>query len=242
VSRRLKHAFVVRDGAPIPPLDALGGDAWLLGGTVRDARARAFAAAGLTVEDVATVADAEAAARHVGGALVVRDAVAVSAPVIHRLLDAFARDTRPALLAALPDAISTRNLSHVDGLDAVDLDGARAFTAPLAALAPGATLAEAAPVLLPFKEQVAQLPMPVGMLGMESTPFGATDAWMCRVDHWCHILRINMQGLVSHWIDRWNTGGGKAWFLWRALLGFPWRRGRITAAPRSITAPTSSSP
>jgi hypothetical protein len=234
MNRRLRHAFVVRDGEPIPPLDAVGGDAWLLDTTVRERRARALRQAGLHVEEVATIADAEGAAKHAGGALIVRDSVAVSAPVITRLLDAFLRDTRPALLAALPDAISTRNLSHVDGLDPVELDGARAFTAPLAALAPGATLAEAQPVLLPFKEQVAQLPMPIGMLGVESTPFGATDAWMCRVDHWCHILRINMQALVSHWIDRWNRGSGRAWFLWRALLGFPWRRGRLTASINKV--------
>jgi len=234
MNRRLRHAFVVRDGEPIPPFDAVAGDAWLLDGTVREVRSRALVAAGLTIEEVATVADAEAAARHVGGAIVVRDAVACSAPVIQRLVDAFARDRRPALRAALPDAVSTRALSHVDGLDAVELDGARAFTAPLAALAPGATLAEAEPVLLPFKETVANLPMPIGMLGLESTPFGATDAWMCRVDHWCHVLRINMQALVGHWIDRWNRGSGRIWYLWRALLGFPWRRGRLTAAIKRV--------
>jgi len=236
VSRAIRHAFVVRDPVTVPPFDVPAGDTWLVDRTVR-ARARdELVAAGLTVEEIASVADAEAAVATAGAAaIVVLDSVAFSRPVLRRLLAAFASSEAPALVAALPAAVSTRQLSHIDGLTPVTVSGTEAFTAPLWALAPGGRTAAAEPALLPFKEHVLDLPMPIGMLGMPSSPLGLTDAWMCRIDHWAHVLRSNLAAIKGHWAERWSQPGGRLWMIWRALVvGFPWRRGRLTAALNQI--------
>jgi hypothetical protein len=43
-----------------------------------------------------------------------------------------------------------------------------------------------------------------------------------------------MLALITTWSERGKTAGGKLWFLWRALLGFPWARGRLLTAIRRI--------
>jgi carbonic anhydrase/acetyltransferase-like protein (isoleucine patch superfamily) len=96
-------------------------------------------------------------------------------------------------------------------------------------------LADATLVVLPYKEQVVPMALPVGMIGQRELPFGMTDTWMCRVDHWAHILRINQIALVAAWMERGQSFLGKLWFLWRALvLGFPWRRGRLLGAVNRV--------
>src|SRR5262245_37372675 len=129
MTRTIRHAFVVRDATPVPPFEVPAGDVWLLDRSLRDRSRGLLAARGLSVDEVATVADAEtAAAGTAGGAIIVLDSVAFSAAVLGRLLDAFAASRAPALSAALPAAVSTRVLSHIDGLAPVTIDGAEAFT------------------------------------------------------------------------------------------------------------------
>ena len=235
MARAVRHAFLVRETALIPPLEAPGGDAWLLDRTVRERARTLLTAAGLEVHDVATVSDAEAATRGLAdGSIIASDAVAFSAEVLRNLLAAYARSSAPALIAALPSAVSTRLLSHVDGLTAVTIDGADAFTAPLWAVAPGADTAAATPALLPFKEQVIDLPIPIGMLGLATVPLGVSESWMVRIDHWLHLQRVSMLALISTWSELGKSAGGKLWYLWRALLGFPWSRGRLLTSIRRI--------
>jgi len=235
MARAVRQAFVVRDPTPIPPLEAPGGDAWLLDRTVRDHARTLFERSGLAVHEVATIADAEAAARAAtGGSIVVIDSVAFSAQVLRDLLAAYARSAAPALIAALPSVVSTRLLSHVDGLTAVRVDQQDAFTAPLWAISPGATTAAATPALLPCNEKVVDLPLPIGMLGLATVPLGVTESWMCRIDHWLHIQRVSMLALITTWSELGKSAGGKLWYLWRALLGFPWSRGRLQTSIRRV--------
>src|SRR5262249_53788377 len=107
-------------------------------------------------------------------------------------------------------------------------------TAPLYAVRAGAGVAAAEPVLLPYRELEWKLPVPVGMLGRSEEPFGATDTYLVRVDHWGHILHLNVAAMIAAWFERGQTLGGKLWYLWRALCGFPWRRGRLAAAIRRV--------
>jgi hypothetical protein len=125
-------------------------------------------------------------------------------------------------------------LAHVSGLEAVTVGDQAAFTAPLYTVRRGGSAPGAPPVVLPFKELTWKFPTPPGMLGNEGEPFGATDTYLVRVDHWAHILRLNIASLVATWFERWQSFGGKAWYLWRALTAFPWRGGRLAENIRLI--------
>ena len=226
----MRHAFVVRDPEPVPPLGAPAAQSILLGATLAETMRRRLEACGLAVECVDTLEDAETrAARCAEGALVTRDSAAFSRSVVRGLLAAARRDPRPVLAAALPARHATRRLSHLGGLTSVVVDGAEAFTGPLWLIRGGGAVADAAPVLLPYREVEWNLPIPAGMLGHSEEPFGATDTYLVRVDHWAQILRVNITALVALWFERWQSVGGKLWFLHRALLGFPWRHGRLAA-------------
>lgn len=235
MTRALGSAFLVLDPATIPPLDAPGGDAWLLDRTVRDHARTQLAAAGLSVETVASFAEAEAAAAsRPHGSIIVLDSVAFSPELLRRFIKVFRAGTAPAIAAALPVAHTTERLSHIDGLEAVTIDGAPAFTAPLYAIAAGAKVADARPTLVPFSERVAKLRMPIGMLGVDSMPLGLSIVWMCRVDHWVHIQRLNVLALVTAWSELGKRTSGKLWYAWRILLGAPWTRGRLTTSINRI--------
>jgi hypothetical protein len=73
------------------------------------------------------------------------------------------------------------------------------------------------------------------MLGHAEESYGATDTYLVRVDHWSHVLRLNLAGIIGGWFERWQRPLGKAWFLLRALLGFPWRRGRLAESIRLVS-------
>src|SRR6266498_2781381 len=76
--------------------------------------------------------------------------------------------------------------------------------------------------------------MPVGMIGVPEMSFGVSASYLVRIDHWAHILRVNQVALVAGWAERWHHPGGRLWLIWRALLGFPWSRGRLSASLRKI--------
>ncbi len=235
MSRRPRHAFVVHDAATIPPLDVPAADTWFLGGPLAAQMQRVLERAGLAVERVDSLDEAAArAARHEDGALIAHDSVAFSRSVVRHLLDGFARGERAAVVAALPEARATSTLAHVSGLARVDANGTPAFTAPLYAVRGGADPGAAEPLLLPYKELEWKLALPVGMLGRAEEPFAGTDTYLVRVDHWSHVLRLNIAALVAQWFERAQSVRGKLWYLWRALCGFPWRRGRLVGAIRAV--------
>jgi carbonic anhydrase/acetyltransferase-like protein (isoleucine patch superfamily) len=235
VTHAFGSAFLVLDPAAIPPLDAPGGDAWLLDRTVRQHSRDQLVAAGLAVETVASMAEAEAmAATRSHRSIIVLDSVAFSPELLRRFLRLARASAAPAIAAALPVAVTTERLAHIDGLDAVRIDGEPAFTAPIYAVAPGAKVADARPTLVPFQERVAKLPLPIGMLGVDSLPIGLSNVWMCRVDHWVHIQRINVLAAISAWSELGRSTSGKLWFGWRLVRGFPWTRGRLTASINRI--------
>jgi carbonic anhydrase/acetyltransferase-like protein (isoleucine patch superfamily) len=236
VTARPRHAFVVRDRALIAPLGVTAADTRLLGGTLWQNCERLLREAGLVVERVDSAEEAAERAERCGpaGAVVTHDSVGFSRSVLRHLLDAAERDERPALAAALPVARATELLAHVDGLTAVTIDGTAALAAPLAVVRSAAAAAAPAHVLLPYRELEWKFPTPVGMLGRAEEPFAATETYLCRVDHWAHVLRLNLAALVGHWFERWKTVRGRLWLLWRALLGFPWARGRLAASVRAV--------
>jgi hypothetical protein len=228
----LRRAFVVRDPTPIPPLGEPASQAWLLGGRLGAQMRAHLEAAGLVVEVVDAMAEALARAA-VDGGIVVGDAVAFTPTVLRGLL---AAPPAPLTIAALPEADVTRRLAFVGGLTPISVAGAAAFTAPLYRVAPGSTaaLADATPHVLPLREHVARFPVPPGLTGKPELVIGLSDTYLCHVDHWVHVLRVNQAALAAHWVTPTTTWGGRAWYLWRALLGFPWRGGRIAASIRQV--------
>jgi hypothetical protein len=226
---------VIRDPHVISPLGVTAAQSWFSAGTLAGEMRRVLESCGLAAETVDSLDDALArAGRSPAGALVTYDSVAFSRSLVLKLLSAAADDARPALIAALPQALATQVLAHLDGMTATTIDGKPAFTAPLWIIRAGGTTQDAPALLLPFSEQEWKLPTPPGMLGRTEEPFGATDTYLLRVDHWAHVLRVNLAALVAHWFARWQTPSGKLWFLWRALLGFPWSGGRLARSLRVI--------
>jgi tetrahydrodipicolinate N-succinyltransferase len=68
------------------------------------------------------------------------------------------------------------------------------------------------------------------MLGQTSVSIGTTGTYAIRVGHWAHILWLNQAALIARWFEGRKTFPAKMWLLWRLMLGFPWRRGRLAAA------------
>jgi hypothetical protein len=235
MTRTIRHAFLVRDPALVSPFEQPAGDAWLLDRTVRERTRALLEDQGLAIEEVATLADAEAAAASVGaGSIIVVDSVAFSAPLLRALIKLFATASATSIQAALPVAVSTTRLSHIEGLARASVGGAEVFTAPLYAVAPGGTIAAAVPTLLPFKEKVHQFPIPPGMTGETTAKFAVSDTWMIRIDHWVHIQRVNMVAMVTAWAERVRTLRGKLWLGWRLIAGFPWTSGRLVTSMRWV--------
>jgi hypothetical protein len=227
---RPRLAIIVTDDTPISPLDVSAETTWLLDRPLGARMRELLRSEGLrTVEarSLDEVAPAEPA-------IVVSSQVAFTRAVLRGLIAAYASEHRPAIAAALPDALVTRRLAHVRGLDPVTVDGKPAFTAPLYAVAPGAHPKQAEPVLLPYKENEVTVPIPAGMLGPSKTTFGASDAILVRVSHWVHVLRANFAFMLGGWVERSRSPLGRLWYLWRLLLGFPWWGGRLGEAMRRV--------
>src|SRR6266540_1926465 len=86
---RPRHAFLVRESALIPPLGAPASEAWLLDAPLYDRMRRVCAEAGLAVERVESLAEAEErTARTPEGAVVALDSVAFSPAVLRDLVRA----------------------------------------------------------------------------------------------------------------------------------------------------------
>ena len=227
------RVFVVSDPTPVTPLAVPAAGTWLLDRPLAARSRLAFEEAGLEVEPVGSFEEAATRAAD-GGGVVTYDSVYASPRVVRGLLERFASGDEPAIPAALPDAQATRRLAHIDGLEAVTVDGKPAFTAPLIAVAPGGDARSATPALLPYQERKLSFSIPVGMFGEGDASFAATDGVLVRVGHWAHVLRLNLSAFLAGWIDRWHRPSGRLWYLWRALLGFPWRRGRLGEAIRRV--------
>jgi hypothetical protein len=227
---RPRQAILVRDAAPISPLGVPAAGTWLLDRPLGERMRALLAAEGLRVVEAASLDEA----RPAEPAVVLLDSVVCSRVVLRALLDAYAAGGPPAIAAALPDALATRRLSHVGGLEATTASGRPAFSAPLLALDAGADPRAAVPALLPYRENTLTFPIPVGMIGRAETTFGASDAVLVRVSHWAHVLRMNLAFYLAGWIERSRSPLGKLWYLWRALLGFPWRGGRLGEAIRRV--------
>ncbi len=224
MSQRPRHAFLVRDPAVITPFEARAAELWLLGGTVEAHTMGAFGRAGLSVERADSWEEASAkAAALPGGAVVTYDSVAFSKTVLDRLLEASTKESG-SIAAALPEGRSTKLLSHLDGLERTTVGGVAAYTAPLAVVRTGGA---PSPTLLPYKEDEWKVKTPLGMIGAHDEPFAGTDMVMVRIAHWSHVMRVNHAALVAQWLEKRNTLSGLLWYLWRAIAGFPWTRGRL---------------
>jgi Nucleoside-diphosphate-sugar pyrophosphorylase involved in lipopolysaccharide biosynthesis/translation initiation factor 2B, gamma/epsilon subunits (eIF-2Bgamma/eIF-2Bepsilon) len=95
----------------------------------------------------------------------------------------------------------------------------------------------AEPLVLPYKERVIRYSIPPGLLGQKEEVYSISDSYLCNVNHWIHIHRVNMAALAAYWFDRLRSGrwvGGVSWYAWRALMGFPWTGGRMIESLRSV--------
>ena len=225
--------------------------------------ARDFAAAGLEVVAVGSLAEGEERARQEAeGALVTLDSVLCSPTVIRRFVKAArARPGSVALVCALPRAVGTDYLSLVEGLEARETPAAA--TAVAAAASPGTAaaamgtpgktvwtvplffvrgtgaLAAAEPTVQTYNETLLRFPIPFGILGREGEELlvGLSESYMCSVSHWVHVLRINSAAMAGWWVKRLRLGYvlGAFWLFWRFLCGFPWWGGRLFGAIRGVS-------
>jgi carbonic anhydrase/acetyltransferase-like protein (isoleucine patch superfamily) len=236
------RVFVSPGPAVISPLEAPARDAWVLDRTLGQTMAEDLAAAGLEVVPVDSLEDAEARARsEPEGAFAILDSVLCSPVVIRRFIRAARAKAGPAaLVCALPRAIATDTLSHVEGLDAREVAGTgKVWTAPFYFLRGGGTIAGAEPALQEYRETPFSHPIPFGILGREGEVFTVAvgESYMCNVSHWVHVMRINSAAMGGWWVKRLRIGYvlGAVWLFWRFLLGFPWWGGRLYGAIRGVS-------
>jgi acetyltransferase-like isoleucine patch superfamily enzyme len=235
------RVFLSPGPAVLSPFDAPARDTWVLDRTLGETMAQDLAAAGLEVVPVSSLAEAEERARQeADGAFVLLDSVLCSPTVIQRFLQvARARTGSVALVCALPRAIGTDSLSHVEGLEPCGPPGASAWKAPFYFLRGAGSLASAEPVVQPYRETLLRFPIPYGILGRagEELSIGLGESYMCSVSHWVHVLRINTAAMGGWWVKRLRIGYvfGAVWLFWRFLLGFPWWGGRLFGAIRGVS-------
>jgi hypothetical protein len=209
--------------------------------TLGETMAHDLAEAGLEVVRVASPVEGEARARQEAeGGFVLLDSVLCSPTVIRRFMEA-GRATKGdvALVCALPRAVGTDFLSHVEGLDAVAGPDAAVWTAPFYFVRGSGTLGAARPAVQTYRETLLRFPVPFGILGRagEEMTIGLSESYMCSVSHWVHVLRINTAAMGGWWVRRLRIGYvfGAVWLFWRFLLGFPWWGGRLYGAIRGIS-------
>jgi hypothetical protein len=239
--------FVSPGPTAISPLEAPARDAWVLDRTLGETMARDFAAAGLEVVTVGSLAEGEERAKQEAeGALVTLDSVLCSPTVIRRFVQAArAKPGSVALVCALPRAVGTDYLSHVEGLEAREMpatpgtSGQTIWTAPLYFVRGGGVLAAAEPAVQTYNETLLRFPIPFGILGREGEELivGLSESYMCSVSHWVHVLRINSAAMAGWWVKRLRLGYvlGAFWLFWRFLCGFPWWGGRLFGAIRGVS-------
>jgi acetyltransferase-like isoleucine patch superfamily enzyme len=225
----------------LSPLEAPARDVWLLDRTLGETMAQDLAAAGLEIVPVASLAEGEERARQEpSGGFVILDSVLCSPTVIRRFVQAARAEAGPAtLVCALPRAVGTDTLSPIDGLvPSVGLEPA-AWTAPFYFVRGPGSLAAARPVVQPYRENLLRFPVPYGILGRagEEMIIGLSESYMCNVNHWVHVLRVNSAAMGGWWVRRLRLGYvfGAVWLFWRFLLGFPWWGGRLFGAIRGVS-------
>jgi carbonic anhydrase/acetyltransferase-like protein (isoleucine patch superfamily) len=144
------------------------------------------------------------------------------------------------VVCALPRAVGTDELSHVDGLRRAQGVESSALTAPFYFLrGKDAAIASAVPLVQPYRETTLRIPVPIPILGRdgEALLVSLGDSYMCSVSHWVHALRVNTFAMCSWWVRRLRLGLvlGPAWAFWRLLCGFPWYAGRFAGAFNAIS-------
>jgi carbonic anhydrase/acetyltransferase-like protein (isoleucine patch superfamily) len=232
--------FVAPNNAVLSPFETPARDAWLLDRPLGEHMTRELVASGLTVERVASLEEAEdRAQREPRGAFVMHDSVACSRAVLRRFVRAARGREAGAFLCALPRGVAIDIFGHIDGLAPREApgSGSHVWTVPLGFIRGSARLRDAAPLVLRYKENVSRTRLPPVVPGKTEEQFAVSDSYMCNISHWVHVLRTNTAAIPAWWFNRLRSGAyvGTAWGLWRALLGFPWIRGRVHDAIRSVS-------
>jgi acetyltransferase-like isoleucine patch superfamily enzyme len=226
----------------ISPLEAPARDMWLLDRTLGETMERELLSAGLIIEKTASMAEAEdRAGREVDGAFILYDSVACSRVVIRRFIRSALKRRGPvSLVCSLPQSFAINYLSRVNGLDPAEGSSSskECWTAPFYFVRGKQSTDNAEPLVLPYKERVIHYSVPPGLLGHKDEVFAISDSYLCNVNHWIHIHRINMAAFAAYWFDRLRSGlwvGGVLWYAWRGLVGFPWIGGRLIESLRSVS-------
>jgi hypothetical protein len=233
------RAFLAAADALVSPLDAPARDALILDRSLAETMARELRAVGLETVPVASLEEGEQRAkREPGGAFVLLDSVLASRTVVRRFVrTAQRRPGAVSVVCALPRALATDYLSHLDGLTPAESKaGGPVWTAPFFFIRGEALLSKAELLLLPFKEQIIRLPAPVGVFGMAEYPVGISESYLCNASHWVHVLRANASAIAGWWFDRlrWGVVLGRAWVAWRVVCGFPWLGGRLGSSLKHV--------
>lgn len=236
------HVYLVHSPFIITPLEAPARDMWLLDRTLGETMERELLSAGLTIEKMLSLPEAEErAGREPDGAFILYDSVACSRVVIRRFIHAALKRKGPVLLVcSLPQSFAINYLSRVDGLSPAEGSSSNkdCWTAPFYFVRGKQSVDHAEPLVLPYKERVIHYSVPSGLLGQKDEVYAISDSYLCNVNHWIHIHRVNMAALAAYWYDRLRSGmwvGGVLWCAWRALVGFPWVGGRLTESFRSVS-------
>ena len=235
------RVFLAPAPALVNPLDAPAREALVLDRPLGETMARELASAGLEVIQVTSLEEAEARARkEAQGAFVLVDSVFASRTAVRRFIGSARKySSDGALVCALPRSLLSDGLAAIDGLEArTSASGASVWTVPFYFLrGPSSSLANAGPLVLPYKEHVLRFPIPRAVLGRTEQSVAVGETFLCNVSHWVHILRVNTASLAGWWFERlrWGVFLGPLWVLWRVVRGFPWFGGRLTGSLRKVS-------
>jgi len=85
-----------------------------------------------------------------------------------------------------------------------------------------ALIEDATPLEIDYKDRVEELPLPSAITGLEKWEHPITSSVCLHVNHWLHVLQINLLSIQIKWIDTimtrpiWAT-----WLAFRSMFGSP---------------------
>jgi carbonic anhydrase/acetyltransferase-like protein (isoleucine patch superfamily) len=248
------QVVVVAQSAPIEPFGVVVDDCPLGGATFADARVDALRAVGLSPpSDRATEAT-----QVVGPALVVADDLWVTRRALRGFLKKARRATGVVRLALPPsrlldlmlplqDVDAGPGLEHLpqhlqqrlwvssEGQGATGAVFPCAFVPEGIAVSAGEALTHGAPLVVPYKEILLDVPMPRALMGRSApaTTWPLTSTIAMRVRHWVHILRASHLAPQVFLLDQATASPLSS--LARALLHWrPTQEARLAAWKRAF--------
>ena len=154
-----------------------------------------------------------------GERLIFYDNVFFSRRGLRLFLNGCKQSSDKAAQFALPDeTLFTKQFSDLQ--DSILQNKQRIFN--IWVIRNGGRIEDARPLEIEYKDRVQELPLPTAITGLEKWEHPITSSVCLHVNHWIHVLQINLLSIQIRWIDTVMTRPiWVAWTLVKSIFGKP---------------------